>query len=292
MKTRIITALVGLALLAVVFLFFQTWVFELVISAIAIIAIHEIYAAFKLGQKEKHVFAAFVPFTLLVMFSNIPQVGQFFVPACFALILYLAVCVIAHNQTLNVAKLGGMVAFSTIILACFFSFVFIKHRLPADQYGYEAIFLIILALAFAWGGDTAAYFVGIRFGKHKLAPVVSPKKTIEGAIGGVIGSGLLGMLCTFIARHLAPAAGLNHQLIAYLAGNTFSYLGVFILGMVCSVLGILGDLFASAVKRQCEIKDYGRIFPGHGGILDRFDSVLFIVPVVAISIWWVTRGAM
>lgn len=80
----------------------------------------------------------------------------------------------------------------------------------------------------------------------------------------------------------------SHAAAGYLAGELFGYLPIFLLGMVCSVLGILGDLFASAVKRQCSIKDYGAIFPGHGGILDRFDSVLFIAPVMAISVWFAT----
>lgn len=135
-----------------------------------------------------------------------------------------------------------------------------------------------MALAFAWGGDTFAYFTGRLFGKHKLAPLVSPHKTVEGAIGGILGSGLVGVLCTVAARGLTGHA----------AGSMFGYIAVFLLGMGCSVLGILGDLFASAIKLQLGIKDYGTIFPGHGGIMDRFDSVLFITPLVALAVWFRT----
>ncbi|WP_418455106.1 phosphatidate cytidylyltransferase [Allofournierella sp.] len=290
MKTRIITAAVGLVVLAVVMFFFNTPVFEIVIALITLIAIHEIYTAFDLGKNEKHVYGAFVPYTFLVMFSGYPAIKVVLVPLSFLFMLYLAICVIWHNQTLSAAKLGGMASFSALVLVSFYALVFIKNRLPMDRYGYEAIYLIMLALAFAWGGDSAAYFAGRFFGRHKLAPVVSPHKTVEGAIGGVLGSGLLGVLCTVIARGLTGWTAIegSHAAAGYLAGELFGYLPIFLLGMVCSVLGILGDLFASAVKRQCSIKDYGAIFPGHGGILDRFDSVLFIAPVMAISVWFAT----
>lgn len=285
MKTRIITAAVGLVVLAVVMFFFNTPVFETVIALVALIAIHEIYTAFDLGKNEKHVYGVFVPYTFLVMFSGYPAVKVVLVPLSFLFMLYLAICVIWHNQTLSAAKLGGMASFSALVLVSFYALVFIKNRLPMEQYGYEAIYLVMLALAFAWGGDSAAYFAGRFFGKHKLAPVVSPHKTVEGAIGGIIGSGVLGVLCTVVARSLTRWPAMIH---GYRAGGLFGYLPIFLLGMVCSVLGILGDLFASAVKRQCNIKDYGAIFPGHGGILDRFDSVLFIAPVMAISVWFAT----
>lgn len=290
MKTRIITAAVGLVVLAVVMLFFDTPVFEAVIALITLIAIHEIYRAFDLGKNEKHVYGVFVPYTFLVMFSGYPPIRVVLVPLSFLFMLYLAICLIWHNQTLSAAKLGGMASFSALVLVSFYALVFIKNQLPAARYGYEAIYLVILTLAFAWGGDSAAYFAGRFFGKHKLAPVVSPHKTVEGAIGGVLGSGVLGVLCTVAARFLTGWTRMEggHLAVEYLAGGLFGYLPIFVLGMVCSVLGILGDLFASAVKRQCSIKDYGAIFPGHGGILDRFDSVLFIAPVMAISVWFAT----
>ena len=104
---------------------------------------------------------------------------------------------------------------------------------------------------------------------------MSPNKTVEGAIGGIIGSGLVGVLCTLVARAVT----------GHTAGSMFGYITVFVLGMGCSVLGILGDLFASAIKRQLGIKDYGTIFPGHGGIMDRFDSVLFITPLLSLAVW-------
>ena len=135
-------------------------------------------------------------------------------------------------------------------------------------------------MGFAWGGDSAAYFAGRAFGKHKLAPVVSPNKTIGGAVGGVMGSMLLGVVVT------ACYTALHGQLVG-VPLDTLGwryYVVVVLLGGFGSLLGIVGDLFASVIKRQCGIKDYGTIFPGHGGIMDRFDSVLFIAPFVAMVV--------
>ena len=151
--------------------------------------------------------------------------------------------------------------------------------LPFTQYRYDAIYFILLILCFAWGGDTAAYFAGRAFGKHKLAPVVSPHKTVEGAVGGVLGSMLAGCVLTLVYSLLSA-----HYNVLSIGVQPRHYLVLLGMGAVASVLGILGDLFASSVKRQVGIKDYGTIFPGHGGILDRFDSVMFIAPFVSIAV--------
>ena len=149
-----------------------------------------------------------------------------------------------------------------------------------EEYGYDAVFFILLILCFAWGGDTCAYFAGRAFGKHKLCPVVSPKKTVEGAIGGVLGTMVFGVAATLIYSIAAD------RMEAFTRSNigVSMYVVIALLACVAAVLGIYGDLFASVVKRQCGIKDYGTIFPGHGGILDRFDSVMFIAPFVTMVI--------
>ena len=138
---------------------------------------------------------------------------------------------------------------------------------------------VLLILCFAWGGDTAAYFAGRAFGRHKLAPIVSPHKTVEGAVGGVLGSMAAGCVLTLVYSLLSA----KYNVIS-IQVQPKHYLVLLGMGAVASVLGILGDLFASSVKRQVGIKDYGTIFPGHGGILDRFDSVMFIAPFVCIAV--------
>lgn len=126
-------------------------------------------------------------------------------------------------------------------------------------------FLVLMPLVAAWGSDTCALFAGMAFGKHKLAPVISPKKTVEGAVGGVIGAMFLMLLVAFIFNTKA--------------GLEINYVSAAVLGALGAVFGQIGDLSFSIIKRQTGIKDYGHIFPGHGGVLDRFDSVIFVAPL-------------
>lgn len=279
MKTRVITAAVGLAVLAAVLAFFDTIVFDFVLSAICLLAIHEVFSAMGFGKKQWYLYAAAVPFTLLVMLTSSQSVRALILPFCFLLVLFLNVCQIAHVQTLDFGKLSGYVYFSGVIVFCFYSLIHLKRCLPFAQYRYDAIYFILLILCFAWGGDTAAYFAGRAFGKHKLAPIVSPHKTVEGAIGGIFGSVLAGVVLTLVYSFLSA----SHNVIT-IQVQPRHYAILVVMGAIASVLGILGDLFASSVKRQVGIKDYGTIFPGHGGILDRFDSVMFIAPFVSIAV--------
>ncbi len=124
--------------------------------------------------------------------------------------------------------------------------------------------LVLIPFISAWCADAGAYFIGSKFGKHKLAPSISPKKSVEGAFGGVAG-GILGMLIYGVILHFCNA--------------DVPWLNFIVMGILGSVFGLLGDLFLSYIKRECKIKDFGNFLPGHGGVLDRFDSTLFVVPV-------------
>ena len=279
MKTRIITAAVGIIVLIGVLFTFDTLVFNLVVAAITLIAIHEIYAALGFEKKEWPLYGVFVPYTLLIMLSSYQVWRRLVMPASFLIVLFFAIYLVVRHASVSFAKTSGLVMFSGIVIFCFYSFIRLKELLPVETYGYDAMFFILLILCFAWGGDTAAYFAGRAFGKHKLAPVVSPHKTVEGAIGGVCGSIAAGMVLTLVYALLSA----RYQVIT-LNVQPYHYLILAVMGGIASVLGILGDLFASAVKRQMGIKDYGTIFPGHGGILDRFDSVMFVAPFVSIAV--------
>lgn len=141
-----------------------------------------------------------------------------------------------------------------IIYVVFFSY----HVYLVDNAMHKLVWLIFIA---AFGSDIFAYFTGYFLGKHKLAPALSPKKTVEGAIGGIMGSGICALAfgLIFVPEYVIHCV---------------------ILGLVCSPISMAGDLVASAFKRKMGIKDYGNLIPGHGGIMDRFDSVLFVAPVV------------
>ena len=132
----------------------------------------------------------------------------------------------------------------------------------------SGLFLLIMGLCGAWIADTGAYFTGVSIGKHKLCPEISPKKTIEGLMGGI--------LTTAIAYTVAFSC--------YYGFTAKRAAIAFITGAVCAVIGTVGDLSASMVKRQIGFKDYGKIMPGHGGLMDRFDSVLFVLPTFYVFI--------
>ncbi len=280
MKTRVITAVVGLIVLALVLLLFNTPIFNLIVAGITLIAIYEVYHAMDMGKKEWPLLALWIPITLSAMFFYLPYVWVILLPLAYLSIAFTCIYLVVRNGTVSYQKVAGLVMFGGIILLCFFSLVYLKHLLPVDVYRYDAVFFILLILCFAWGGDTCAYFAGRAFGKHKLCPKVSPKKTVEGAIGGVLGTMVFGVVATLIYAYAADR-------VEYFTQSNMGvsmYIIIALLGMVAAVLGIYGDLFASVVKRQCGLKDYGDIFPGHGGVLDRFDSVLFIAPFVTMVV--------
>ena len=280
MKTRIITAVVGIVVLIGVLFTFDTLIFNLVITAITLIALHEIYAALGFEKQGWPLFGVLVPYTFLIMLSSYELCRRLVMPASFLVVLFYAIYLVVRNGTISYQKASGLAMFSGIVIFCFYSFIRLKELLPVEEYGYDAVFFILLILCFAWGGDTCAYFAGRAFGKHKLCPVVSPKKTVEGAIGGVLGTMVFGVVATLV---YSVAADRMEEFTRTNIGVSL-YVVIALLGCVAAVLGIYGDLFASVVKRQCGIKDYGTIFPGHGGVLDRFDSVMFIAPFVTMVI--------
>lgn len=176
MKTRVITAIVGIIVLIGVMFTFNTLIFNLVIAAITLIALHEIYSALGFEKKDWLMYAALVPYTLLVMTSNYLVMRRLVMPVSFVLVTFYAIYLVVRNGTISYQKASGLLMFSGIVIFCFYSFIRLKELLPVEQFGYDAVFFILLILCFAWGGDTCAYFAGRAFGKHKLCPVVSPKK--------------------------------------------------------------------------------------------------------------------
>ncbi|MBO5145892.1 MAG: phosphatidate cytidylyltransferase [Lachnospiraceae bacterium] len=149
--------------------------------------------------------------------------------------------------------------FSLIYAPVMLSFVFLTRQLE------NGIYLVWMIFISSWISDTFAYLVGVMIGKHKLAPVLSPKKSIEGSVGGIVGAALAGGL---FGAYMDYALALENFVVI-----------LAIVGGVGSVISQVGDLAASAIKRNHDIKDYGKLIPGHGGIMDRFDSVIFTAPI-------------
>ena len=131
----------------------------------------------------------------------------------------------------------------------------------------RGLYLAFLVFLCSWGCDTCAYCVGMLIGKHKMSPKLSPKKSVEGAIGGVAGAALLTALYCFIFRSQMNLTGTEIGILAVIAA-------------VAGLISMVGDLTASAIKRFFDIKDYGHLIPGHGGIMDRFDSMIITAPII------------
>lgn len=156
------------------------------------------------------------------------------------------------------------------VMATFFSFFYAPvmlsflYQTRELHYGKYLVWLILIS---SWGCDTCAYLVGMLIGKQKIFPILSPKKSLEGCIGGVIGAAVLGGLFAYFVVE------------AVVVDQTITWIAAFICG-VGAIMSQMGDLAASAIKRNHEIKDYGNLIPGHGGIMDRFDSVIVTAPMI------------
>ena len=270
MVKRIITAIVALCVFIPLLIFSATWVFPVAIGICTAIATFEMIRC--AGQKKN--FFLTIPlcaislfFPIYVRYANsfesILTLGSVLMIS--ASIYVFAVAVFGH-KTLNITDAGLILAVFIYVTAGFSSAVYIRD-LNQGQY------LIYLPFVAGWITDTFAYFVGRAFGKHKLIPAVSPKKTVEGAIGGTVFGAISIVLFAFVVAELLDK------------GNAIgaNYLAFAILGIIIPIISQIGDLIMSVIKRHYGIKDYGKFFPGHGGMLDRFDSSLAISLVMAIA---------
>lgn len=265
MATRIMTAAVAILVAIVVLLFSDTIVLNITIAVISAIILRELFKAEKCTQyKVSYIICMIYVCAMPFMETAVLRPHLFLFTAVCVLAIFLTFLI--QHKTLGFDKLSFMITTSALISLSLTSLIYIKN-LDA-KYG---TFYLIITLSSAWLGDAGAYFVGVKFGKHKLCPEISPKKTVEGAVGGVVSSALLLNLIAvgYIAIIKGDISMINYPLITAI-------------GIISAFLGMVGDLTASLIKRQCNIKDYGNIMPGHGGLLDRFDSVLFITPFMCI----------
>ncbi|MCD8014373.1 MAG: phosphatidate cytidylyltransferase [Lachnospiraceae bacterium] len=278
-RTRLISG-IALVVIALAVILTGGWVLNAVLMVISIIGMNELYRALKIEdgkewQKDRRADTKTGVKTAAAT-SPLAATGYVFCIGYYFLVFF---DLNAYTVTVMLALLILLMAVYVFtypryrtdqVSGAFFGFVYVAvmlsciYELRAMENGVYLVWLIFLA---SWGSDTCAYCVGMLIGKHKMTPKLSPKKSVEGAVGGVAGAAILGAIyACAVSSHLGGEA--NH---------------VVSFAIICAVgalISMVGDLAASAIKRNHDIKDYGTLIPGHGGILDRFDSVIFVAPVI------------
>lgn len=277
MKQRVITAVVLLALLAVVVWQINTPVLVLVIAFLAAVAANEIMRCAKVENTFIRVvatgYAACVPFFASAK-ALTPWVSQAVwgkvigaVPGVVYLIALVVVLLLAmlKGYAYTTFEDVAVSVFAGALVPFGFSvFIRLRDMFQIEQFG---IYLIFYGLICALATDSGAQLAGMAFGKHKMSPNISPKKTVEGAIGGLIFSLILNAVAIILYNRLADFKMDEFAVTVLLAAC-----------LPVSFLGMMGDLSASVLKRNFGVKDFGKIFPGHGGVMDRFDSSMFTLP--------------
>lgn len=278
MKQRVITAVVLLALLAVVVWQINTPVLVLVIAFLAAVAANEIMRCAKVENTFIRVvatgYAACVPFFASAK-ALTPWVSQAVwgkvigaVPGVvylIALVLVLLLAMLKGYAYTTFEDVAVSVFAGALVPFGFSVFIRLRDMFQIEQFG---IYLIFYGLICALATDSGAQLAGMAFGKHKMSPNISPKKTVEGAIGGLIFSLILNAVAVILYNQLADFKMDEFAVTVLLAAC-----------LPVSFLGMMGDLSASVLKRNFGVKDFGKIFPGHGGVMDRFDSSMFTLPV-------------
>ena len=270
MKQRILTGIVIFITTVLMIIFSGYIVYPIVLSLLCVRGVFELL---RVMSVEKRLTVAIPAYAIAAAFP----IGAYFVDADATIVYLLALaaavfvymmllmgCGVFSKGKLTFAKISEIFTSVTYVVVSF-------SALSLMRYLDRGVGAYVIALAFiiSWVCDAGAYFTGMLFGKHKLIPEISPKKTVEGAIGGIIVATLVYLLYGFALDKLVPDMSVNYILLA-------------VFGLLLSVFSQLGDLVASLLKREYGIKDYGRLFPGHGGVMDRFDSTISVSAVLMI----------
>lgn len=265
MKTRILTGVIAAILFLFVLLQPYTIILNVVVGALCALATYELlnttqFCPSKIIQWISMIFAFTVSFWGLIFKTT----NSLYIIAI-EILVYVIIIGVVQVFRFDDQPITSSIFAVAMTLWSSFAISSIAYLRSIDGHG---LFLTVLLLLICWMSDTGAYFVGVLFGSHKLCPEISPKKTIEGFIGGIVVSVAICTLVTYLYNF---------------AWNTYytkiSLVSIIIISCLGSILSVFGDLTASLLKRLCEIKDYGNLFPGHGGVMDRFDSFLFTAPL-------------
>ena len=233
-------------------------VFDIVVALIALIAMYELAGVFALRESKVFLLAGAAGVIAMVFTIKTPYLLLSF--ATFTFLIF--VINLFYYPKYRFGAVFAFYGMTVLVTLSFGSGILLISR--EDR--IEGMILVILGMLISWLADIGGYFGGRAFGKHKLCPKISPKKTVEGVIGGFVFSA--GAIC------------LVGFLLGLIFGKSFSYPALLILSLVGTPLSIAGDLTFSVIKRENGIKDYGNLIPGHGGILDRFDGVAFTLPAM------------
>ncbi len=257
MKTRIITALLAVPLLVLLLLFGSTALLALTVTAVALMGVYEFYNAVGLKDKTALCVLGYVGVVAVIVFKV--YLPHLFSAAFSVWFLVLFAVFLKLHKDIKTTD-AALTIFSLAYIPYLLSYIMLVHKL---EYGKFLIWFIVVG---AFVTDSLAYFTGVFLGKHKLCPEISPKKTIEGAVGGLGGTAVVFVLMGYFYNSLANA--------------DFNLIKLLFAGLITAAISQTGDLAASVIKREYKIKDYGNLLPGHGGILDRCDSLIFVAPVI------------
>ena len=258
-KTRLLSGIV-LVIIAFATIFLGGDVLFATLLIISLIGVSELYKVVKIEKAPLGIvgYIGVVAYYFLIRAQKKEDLMMF---AIILLILVMAVYVFAFPKYVSEQVMTAY--FGVFYVAIMLSYIY-QTRLLKD-----GLFLVGLVFLCSWGCDTCAYCAGMLIGKHKMSPVLSPKKSVEGGIGGIVGSALPG-----------AAYGAVGERIGLVESEQSVVLAFFICCAAGAVISQIGDLAASAIKRNHDIKDYGTLIPGHGGILDRFDSIIVTAPII------------
>lgn len=257
---RYLTILIGAPLVILLFIYANQLIINIFVSIVSIITLREYYECFKRTGKAKP--TQWVGYLNCILITILQFVDKEKLYATMLIVLAMSMLILFIEQIITGGKKTIVDIMVTIFGIAYVPFLLVFFTLLRDK---QPMGLIYIAYIFtsAWGSDTFAYLIGKKFGKHKLTPI-SPKKTVEGAIGGIVGALLFSLVYTVVMNNFMHLS--------------INYLHIAIITIVLAIIGEIGDLAASGIKRYCGIKDFSDLLPGHGGMLDRIDSLLLITP--------------